>query len=269
MSYCYLFVPGNRSDRFEKANATDANFVVIDLEDAVAPEDKKLARDNALDWISSSNNYSTKSIIRINGIDSDYFENDVKALSSKKIIAIMVPKVENDLVLKQLDSLIPDQSIRFIPIIESALGLKNVYEIAQASRVERLAFGSVDFQLDTGIPSEGDALLFARSAIVIASAASRLRAPIDGVTLDIDNLEQLDSDINYAKSLGFGAKLCIHPCQVKATIEGFKPTEAELAWAHEICEASNRAAGSAIRLNGKLVDLPVVLRAQRILEDFR
>jgi citrate lyase subunit beta/citryl-CoA lyase len=87
--------------------------------------------------------------------------------------------------------------------------------------------------------------------------------------LDINNQDQLRDDINYAKSLGFGAKLCIHPSQVQLTIEGFKPSESEIAWAKEICNASALANGGAIRLNGKLVDLPVVLRAQRILEDIK
>jgi citrate lyase subunit beta/citryl-CoA lyase len=269
MSYCYLFVPGHRFDRFAKAYDTKANFVVIDLEDAVAPQDKQIARDHALDWLAQKKYNSPQTIIRINGYESAYFKDDVNSLASKQLNFIMIPKVESPSVLDILDSLIPDKKIRFIPIIESALGLKNAYEIAQSKRVERLAFGSVDFQLDTGIPTEGEALLFARSTIVIASAAANLRTPIDGVTLEIDNTNQLISDIKYAKSLGFGAKLCIHPSQVQPTVEGFKPSESELAWAKEICKASDQAAGSAVRLNGKLVDLPVVLRAQRIIEDFK
>lgn len=144
----------------------------------------------------------------------------------------------------------------------------NIREIVLSKRIDRLAFGSVDFQLDTGIPSEGQALLFARSSIVIASAAAQLRSPIDGATLDISDKNQLISDIQYAKSLGFGAKLCIHPSQVNHTIEGFKPSVAEMAWAKEICQASEDANGNTIRLNGKMVDLPVVLRAQRMMQTF-
>ena len=267
MSYCYLFVPGHRADRFEKAHTSLANFIVIDLEDAVAPQDKILARKNVLAWLSSAATHTRKTILRINGMETEYFNEDVKALSNQAVAAIMVPKVESAQVLEQLDAHIENKHIPFIPIIESALGLVNLHAIAHGPRVDRLAFGSVDFQLDSGIPSEGQALLFARSSIVIASAAAKLKSPIDGVTLELGESKQLLHDVEYAKSLGFGAKLCIHPSQLSVTISGFKPSEKEVAWAREVCQASDLAHGSAARLNDKLIDLPVLLRAKRILED--
>ena len=254
MSHCYLFVPGHRSDRFAKALASHANFIIIDLEDAVAPQDKSLARNNAVEWLSNNVSARHQTILRINGLGTEYFAQDVQA-------------VESDQVLQEIRSQLKGRSIPLIPIIESALGLLNVQSIAQAHGVERLAFGSVDFQLDTGIPSEGQALLFARSSIVIASAAAQLKSPIDGVTVQLDDESQLNQDIQYAKSLGFGAKLCIHPSQVSATLAGFQPTPEEVHWAREVCEASQQAMGNAVRLHGKLIDLPVVLRAKRILAD--
>jgi citrate lyase subunit beta/citryl-CoA lyase len=134
--------------------------------------------------------------------------------------------------------------------------------------VDRLAFGSVDFQLDTDIPSEGQALLFARSSIVIASVTAKLQRPIDGVTLEIGDTQALKKDIEYAKSLGFGAKICIHSFQVEETLSGFSPNDKEVTWAREVCLASDQAQGSSVRLNGKLIDLPVVLRAKRFLQSF-
>ena len=268
MSYCYLFVPGHRFDRFEKAHSTSTNFMVIDLEDAVAPQDKTLSRENVLEWLTMSKNHAIKTIVRINGIETEFFKQDAQALSHFEMAAIMVPKVESTQVLEALDNCIENKHIPFIPIIESAQGLLNLQAIANGPRVDRLAFGSVDFQLDTGIPSEGQALLFARSSIVIASAAAKLQSPIDGVTLEIGDTQALKKDIEYAKSLGFGAKLCIHPCQVEETLSGFSPNEKEVAWAREVCLASDQAQGSAVRLNGKLIDLPVVLRAKRILQSF-
>ena len=267
MSHCYLFVPGHRSDRFAKALASHANFIIIDLEDAVAPQDKTLARNNAVEWLSNNVSARHQTILRINGLGTEYFAQDVQALRDGDCAAIMVPKVESDQVLQEIRSQLKGRSIPLIPIIESALGLLNVQSIAQAHGVERLAFGSVDFQLDTGIPSEGQALLFARSSIVIASAAAQLKSPIDGVTVQLDDESQLNQDIQYAKSLGFGAKLCIHPSQVSATLAGFQPTPEEVHWAREVCEASQQAMGNAVRLHGKLIDLPVVLRAKRILAD--
>ncbi len=265
MSYCYLFVPGDRADRFQKAQDSLANFIVIDLEDAVAPLKKVLARENAMQWLGKGIPSTHKTIIRINGLDSEFYAGDVQAVSELSPAAIMVPKVESAQVLNELDAKIGNQNIPFIPIIESAKGLVNVHAIANGPRVDRLAFGSVDFQLDTAIPSEGEALLFARSSIVIASAAAHLKPPIDGVTIALNDSDQLALDIQYAKSLGFGAKLCIHPCQVHATLEGFQPSSQEVAWAKEVCSASEASKGGAVRLNGKLIDLPVVLRAKRIL----
>jgi citrate lyase subunit beta/citryl-CoA lyase len=267
MSHCYLFVPGHRSDRFAKAQASQANFIIIDLEDAVAPQDKTLARNNAVEWLANPASVRHQTIVRINGWGTEYFAQDVQALRDGDCAAIMVPKVESDHVLQEISSQLQGRSIPLIPIIESALGLLHVQSIAQAHGVERLAFGSVDFQLDTGIPSEGQALLFARSSIVIASAAAQLKAPIDGVTVQLDDASQLHQDIQYAKSLGFGAKLCIHPSQVSATLTGFQPTPQEVDWAREVCQASQEAMGNAVRLHGKLIDLPVVLRAKRILAD--
>jgi citrate lyase subunit beta/citryl-CoA lyase len=152
-----------------------------------------------------------------------------------------------------------------IPLIESAVGLWNALEIARGPQVERLAFGSVDFQLDVGIQGEDEALLFARSQLVIVSRIARLAAPIDGVTVQIADAAQLERDVARARALGFGAKLCIHPSQIASVERGLAPSDEELRWAQAVVSAFEQAAGNAVRLDGKLIDLPVVERARRLL----
>jgi citrate lyase subunit beta/citryl-CoA lyase len=141
--------------------------------------------------------------------------------------------------------------------------------IARAPGVERLAFGSVDFQLDTGIMSEREGLLFTRSQLVIASRVSGCLAPVDGVTVALDDEALLRQDVAHAhahaRALGFGGKLCIHPKQVAAVNAGFRPQPAEVAWAEKVVEAPARSGGNAVRLEGKLIDIPVIERARAIL----
>ena len=128
----------------------------------------------------------------------------------------------------------------------------------------------VDFQLDTGIEDEKEGLLYVRSRIVLASAAAKLEPPVDGVTVAIDDTQSLARDVSSARKLGFGAKLCIHPRQVSAVNEGFGPSDEDLLWARSVVDAAARSDGfGAIRLNGKLIDRPVVERAKRMLEGAR
>jgi citrate lyase subunit beta / citryl-CoA lyase len=167
----------------------------------------------------------------------------------------MLPKAESPLEL----------GMPVIPLIESAAGLWNALQVARGPRVERLAFGSVDFQLDAGIQGEDEALLFARSQLVLVSRIALLAAPIDGVTVQLGDAARLERHVARSRDLGFGAKLCIHPNQVELVERGFAPTQDELRWARAVVSAFDRAAGNAVRLEGKLIDLPVLERARRLL----
>ena len=193
--------------------------------------------------------------MRINGHDTEFFEDDLRALAGVAVPGVMLPKAEAPLEL----------GMPVIPLIESAVGLWNALQVARGPRVERLAFGSVDFQLDAGIEGEDQALLYARSQLVLASRIARLASPIDGVTVHIGDAARLAQDVARARDLGFGAKLCIHPNQIEPVERGFAPTEAERRWAQAVVSAFEQARGSAVRLQGKLIDLPVVERARRLL----
>src|SRR5215469_15401661 len=145
----YLFVPGDRPDRFEKARHSGADAVIIDLEDAVERAHKDLARETVASWLSP-----TRPVyLRINGTDSSWFERDLELVSLPGVLGVVLPKAERaEQVAQVADRLTGDRQV--LPLVETALSVWNVDALAQAPRVERLAFGSVDFQLDTGISGE-------------------------------------------------------------------------------------------------------------------
>lgn len=261
----YLFVPGDRPERFDKAAASGADAVILDLEDGVLPERKSMAREAVREWLSRGG----KACVRVNGVGTEWYEEDCRLAETAPVLAAMLPKAEAEAELADFVKRMP-AGAPVIPVIESALGLWKVLKLAQVPGVTRLAFGSVDFQLDTGIEGEDAALLYARSRIVLASAVARLEAPVDGVTVAIDDAARLAGDVLSARELGFGAKLCIHPRQVAAVNQGFCPTDEELVWARSVVDAAASSDGlGAIRLNGKLIDRPVVERAKRMLEGAR
>jgi citrate lyase subunit beta/citryl-CoA lyase len=155
-----------------------------------------------------------------------------------------------------------------IALIESALGIANARALATLPVVERLAFGNLDLALDLGLRGHGeDDLAPHRAEVVLASRLAGLPAPIDGVTPALDDEARLRVDVQRARRLGFGAKLCIHPRQVAAVHEGLTPNEAEVAWARRVVEAAGSAEGAAVVVDGTMVDTPVLRRARAILEE--
>ncbi len=261
----YLFVPGDRPERFAKAAASGADGVILDLEDGVLPERKAMARESIREWFAAGGVAS----VRVNGTGTEWYDEDCRLLHAGKVCAAVLPKAEDASLLADFVSRVPE-GVPVIAVIESALGVWRVLELASVPGVTRLAFGSVDFQLDAGIEGEGEALLYARSRLVLASAIAGLVPPIDGVTVSLDDTEKLVNDVATARQLGFGAKLCIHPNQVEWVNKGLSASESELAWAKLVVDAAAGSDGlGAIRLNGKLIDRPVIERARRMLEDVR
>jgi citrate lyase subunit beta/citryl-CoA lyase len=256
----FLFVPGNRSDRFDKALDSGAGAVVLDLEDSVAPADKAEARETVRQWLRPNKPV----YVRINGADTAWFDADATLLRLPGVIGMVLPKAETAAQIAAVAAH-AGAGLRIVPIIETALGLWNAEAIARAPLVERLAFGSVDFQLDCGIDGEGDELLLARSQLVQVSRVTGLAAPIDGVTVDLFDEALLEADVARSRKLGFGAKLCVHPRQVARINAGLAPQPAEIRWAEQILAAVNHADSNAIRLDGKLVDRPIIERARAIL----
>ena len=269
----FLFVPGNRPDRFAKAEAAGADVVVIDLEDAVAPDDKDAARSDVAQWLSSGH----AAVVRINGADTQWFDGDIAILAAVGInnpagaaegvgAGAMLAKAEASEIVSRVATA---SNAPVIPLIETAVGVLNAPGIAATPGVARIAFGAIDFAAELGVdPDDREALLHARSTLVLASAAARVASPVDGVTTALRDAEKLTDDVGYAARIGFRGKLCIHPSQVAAVHDRLAPTDDQVAWARRIVDAT-RADGSAVAVDGHMVDPPVVARAQQILTAVR
>jgi citrate lyase subunit beta/citryl-CoA lyase len=256
----YLFVPADRPERYAKALACGADAVIVDLEDAVAPAAKAQARDALNAWLAEA---PASVIVRINGVDSAWFGDDLAICHHASVLGVMLPKAERADDLARVASAAPGK--RLLPLVETAAGLDRARELAAAPGVERLAFGSIDFQLDVSIDGDADELLYFRSHLVLASRLGGCLPPVDGVSTAIDDLRLLESDTEHARRLGFGAKLCIHPRQVAIVNRGFTPSDEAREWARRVIEAAERSGGAAVAVDGRMVDHPVLLRAQRIL----
>lgn len=262
----YLFVPGTRADRFGKALASGADCVVLDLEDAVAPADKPLARDAVLQWLSQAPEAERSRVaVRINDAASPWFDSDLRAMQACGCQQLMLPKAEEPWQLGAVSAAV--QGAQVLALIESARGVARVDAIATTSSVARLMFGTLDFALDLDMDISEDAsgLAYAASRIAVASRVAGLPSPVAGVTPQLDDAARLLSDLTQARRLGFGAKLCIHPSQVAHIHAALRPSAQALDWAHRVV-AANAASPGAARLDGRMVDRPVLLQAQRTLQ---
>lgn len=262
MTRSYLFAPGSRPERFAKALASGAHAVIVDLEDGVAPAAKAAAREAIAGWLNAAHPV----VLRVNGIGTEWFSADSDLCRLAGISAVMLPKVESaEDVLTVGRYTAPGVAI--LAQIETAAGLANALEIGRSAGVERLVFGPLDFQADLGIEGDGEELLFARSQLVFISRLAGILPPVDGPETAIADAERLRERTAAARRLGFGGKLCIHPNQVAVVNECFRPTAAEVEWARRVVAASEEAAGGAVAVDGRMVDRPVVLRAQRMLQE--
>lgn len=256
----FLFVPGNRPERFVKALDSGADAIIIDLEDAVAAEDKAVARAALMQAEFTRSNVLV--YVRINAVDTPWFAEDLKVLRHAGICGVFLPKAEH---AEEVARVRAHTACRVIPIIESATGLCHVQDVARASGVERLAFGSIDFQLDMNCDGSESALLYARSQLVVVSRWAGLLAPIDGVTLAMDDESRVAADAGHAKGLGMGGKLCIHPRQVSVVNAAWQPTAEEIIWARQVLAAGDAAGANAVAVDGVMIDRPLLLKAQRII----
>lgn len=261
----YLFVPGDRPERFAKALASGADRVILDLEDAVQPGAKEGAREAVVRWLHAAGDADrSRVVLRINGAETPWHADDVTALrASHAAVDVMLPKSETADIIETVHG---RTGASLLLLVETVAGLVHLRRIAACAGVARIAFGSVDFCNDAGIEGEHEELDFVRSQLVIESRFADLAAPIDGVTLALDDDERIRRDVARGRRFGFGAKLCIHPKQVRAVNAGFSPGADELAWARRVLAASESAGGrGAISVDGKLVDKPLLDKAHRLL----
>ncbi|MEJ8839594.1 HpcH/HpaI aldolase/citrate lyase family protein [Ramlibacter sp. AN1133] len=260
----YLFVPGDRPERFDKAVATGAHAVILDLEDAVTPERKVQARQAIAQWLAQT---SARAFVRVNPEGTPWHDDDCELLvDSAQLAGVMVPKAEDHTSIARLARHLGDGQ-ELIPLVETVAGHFEAGALARIPRVSRLAFGSFDFMADSGIQADGEELDAVRTNLVLVSRHAGLRPPIDGVSLAIDDAAQLEADVRRSRRFGMGAKLCIHPKQVPIVHAGFAPKPEEVAWARRVIEALASGPLGAIAVDGKLVDRPIALRAEAILAE--
>jgi citrate lyase subunit beta/citryl-CoA lyase len=275
-----LFAPGNHPRRLERVGDFGSDVIVLDLEDAVADSEKVAARDSARAALPTYRD--TVVTVRVNGDQTGLQEGDVEAVVSPELDCLMIPKVESADVLLELDrqvgrleaerGIAPGQ-IRFLPLVETALGLTRCEEIAFASpaRVVTLVFGLGDFSVDIGVDLtlEGTELMYARSRVVVAARAARLPSPIDGPYPDIHDLEGLRENTLLSRRLGFQGRVVVYPGQVDTVQRAYSElSEEEAERARRVVAAFEEAeaAGIAsIQVDGRFIDYPLYYRARHRL----
>jgi citrate lyase beta subunit len=208
-------------------------------------------------------------LVRINAVDTDFWQDDLRAIEDLRLDAVVLPKATPDAV-----AALGADGPPIVAIVETAAAVRLAYEIAAAPRVAGLVVGAVDLGAELGLEPrrDGQEILYARSKVVVDSAAAGIRAPFDVVFVDVRDAAGLEAETGFARSLGFGGKACIHPDQVAIVNRVFTPRPDELEWARRVVGAydeGRREGRGVVGLNGVMVDLPVVKRAQRLLSQAR
>ncbi|MDF2572729.1 MAG: citE 1 [Sporomusa sp.] len=270
-----LFMPGNNPGMLQNGGVFGADAIILDLEDAVAPQEKDAARLLVAQSLRTIDYGASEKIVRINPLDT-FARQDIKAIVPCQPDALLVPKVESPEDIKEVSRLVaaaetPGQTpVKLIALLETPCGIAEAYRIAKADeRVVALAFGAEDYTASLGAKrtKEGTEIFSARTIVVNSAAAAGIQS-IDTPFTDVNDREGLFADTQLAKQLGFKGKLSINPRQIDDIHKVFNPTEHEIDWAERVIKAIRKAEaeGSGVAsLDGKMVDAPIVARAERIL----
>lgn len=265
-----LFAPGTNEKVMRKAILSDADSVIIDLEDSVPMHLKEEIRSQVCQFLQTAELPKKNIFVRINSWDGTWGKRDLIAMTALPISGIMLPKAEEAEQLRQVAALLPED-MELIPLVETAKGVLHAEELATAEKVSRLAFGAIDYTLDIGttLSKTGHELLFARSYLVLASTAAGILPPIDTVYPDIHDTAGYAVELEEIKCLGMGGKLLIHPSQIAAAHEAFTPSAEEMAHAQKVISAfeeAERQGKAAVQVDGKMVDYPVYAQALKKME---
>ena len=275
-----MFVPGNNASMLKDAHIYGADSLMFDLEDSVSLDQKEAARFLVYNCVKHMNYGNAEIVVRINGLDTPYGKEDIKAMVRAGVDVIRLPKTETAQDILDVEAIIEETekeigleigTTRMMAAIEGPLGAMSAYEIAKSSaRLMGIALGAEDYvrSMKTKRYPDGNELFGARSAIAMAARAAGIYA-LDTVFSNVDDEEGLRREVTLIKQLGFDGKSVINPRQISVVNEIFNPTEAEIDEAIKIKKAIEeaKAKGSGvIALNGKMIDKPVVERAERVLE---
>lgn len=273
-----LFMPGNNPGMLQNAGILGADSIILDLEDAVSLSEKDSARILVRNAIKSINFYDSEVVVRINPMSTEYSEEDIREIAVVKPDAFLVAKAtEEDIVkvdeaISQIERKMGFEAgcIKLIPLIETAYGLENVYNIIKSSnRNIGVLLGAEDLTADLGIKRTkvGEEIFYARSKVAAACKALKVDA-IDTPFTDLNDIDSFKKDIEKAKSIGMTGKAAINPRQIDTIHEIFAPTEEEVVYAKRVMEAmedAKREGKGVFSLDGKMVDAPILARANTIL----
>ena len=253
-----LFVPGNRPERFEKACASGADLVCIDLEDAVAPGEKAHAREAAVKFLRGTGHAHVS--LRCNAPGTAEIEADLRAAAGLELPFLMVPKVDTVGDIEALDTDLP-----LIPVIESGMAVLNAASIMAHPRVRMALFGGGDYSADLGVPMSFEAFHYARSHLAACSAA--FEVPVFDVPyLDVHDVEGGEADTRRVAGLGIHSRAAIHPLQVAAIHAAYAPSEEDVAAAFDLRAAYEASGGNAALHRGKLIEAPMLRAAERVIQ---
>ena len=261
----YLFVPATRPERIAKAFATGADAVIVDWEDSVDQNSKKLARDALLEHDNAS---ITPAIwLRINAVDTQEYADDLEtAKYLQHLQGIFLPKAESAADIAKLSQALNKP---VIAVIETAKGMLNIAEIAQAKGLHSLSFGCLDLANDLGMRADSEAakLIYnrLRTDLLLYSTLYRLAAPIETIYPAFNDHEGLREFTKHWRDLGFASMLCIHPSQVATIHETLQPSAKDLQFAQQVCEYYQQSGSASFKIEGQMVDMPVIKAAQLLL----
>ena len=273
-----LFLPGNNPNMLINATSLMADAVIFDLEDAVSPAEKDAARILVRNTMRYTDLSVCEVIVRINSVDTPYWKDDIDAILPENPSLILLPKAATAADIETVSDYMsevekklgkPSGSVGIIALIETALGVENSFSIASCDRVKALFLGGEDLTADLQCKrtKEGKEIEYARTRLVVAARAAGVDV-YDTPFTDVNDDEGIVTDTMFAKSLGFTGKASISPRHVEVINEVFSPTIAEIDYAYEVIDAINlsKAQGKgAISLRGKMIDAPIVARAERTI----
>lgn len=270
-----LFIPGNNPGMIQSCDVFNADSVIIDLEDAVSISEKDAARELVKHALQTLELNNVEVIIRINPIDSIYFEDDIELICTLDIDGILLPKATKSSILT-LEGILKERNLSFdiIALIESARGVEEAYKIVKKSEMcTGILLGGEDLCADYGCKRTitGEEIYYARGRVVNAAKAAK-KMVIDTPFTDVNNIEGLKKDTTFAKQLGFDGKAIISPRHVEYVNEIFTPSEDEINYALRVMKAKEEAEEKGLgvfSLDGKMVDLPIIIRAEKILTNAR
>ncbi len=274
-----IFVPGNRENMLERARSFDADIIMVDLEDSVPPGEKVAAREMARQWVPALRAEGKRVMVRVNSLDTGLTRAELEAVVSPALHGISLGKVESVRDIRTADSLLSPLeaaagievgTLRIIPWIETAKAMWDARDIAESSaRVVAIAFGAEDFTNDMGIErtDTGEEVAVPRSWVPVAARAADVGG-LDSPFVRFRDPDALRNDAQTARRMGYTGKFAIHPAQLEIINETFSPSAEEIEYARRVMEAwdAAEAAGrGSLALDGRMVDVPVVKRAQNLL----